>query len=388
MTTCVRKKPLPPVSVSPPKDPPPSRIKKTSARPSAIFIPERGGKKYREIRRIQEGSFAVVFEVKSPGGTQSALKVAKPEKSKLTLAEARTLEAAQGIPHVIGLRDHFKLQSSKEYAILMDLLPCPDVHARYIADDSRAKLSVAEIIDMGKQGLEALSPLHERGIVHFDIKPENLAYHEGRLIIFDLGGSKKSDAMIPGEHYGGTTFYLSPEILRGEDPSAATDIWSLAVTLTELYIGAPLFRGSEPTRSAQKVIDVLHQISKIMGVSISNTQWLARTYAPELPLPPKMKQFLEQYPNASSLPPPSTMIQQRMDQIDTLMEGYPKGFPPWKALIHEVAATKNDGMFAARILTAFLDPMFRVNDRISAEDALGLIPRYEERLKLAKRLEH
>lgn len=113
-----------------------------------------------------------------------------------------------------------------------------DVIAREGALDPR------RVADIGSQLASALSRAHERGIVHRDIKPGNvLIDRSGRPKISDFGIARGlgDEALTQTGFVTGTPGYLSPELARGEDPDAASDVWALGATLYAAVEGHPPF---------------------------------------------------------------------------------------------------------------------------------------------------
>ena len=148
--------------------------------------------------------------------------------------------------------------------------------ARYIATEyvegrtlreliGGAPLALAEVLEIGVQVAAGLAAAHAAGVVHRDVKPENLMVrHDGYVKILDFGLAKPvpegaaADGGDPDSfaralvdtHPGmimGTFAYMSPEQARGLDTDARTDVWSLGVVLYEMAAGAPPFAG--PTAS-------------------------------------------------------------------------------------------------------------------------------------------
>ncbi len=113
-----------------------------------------------------------------------------------------------------------------------------DVIAREGALDPR------RVADIGAQLASALTRAHERGIVHRDIKPGNvLIDRAGRPKISDFGIARGlgDEALTQTGFVTGTPGYLSPELARGEDPDAASDVWALGATLYAAVEGRPPF---------------------------------------------------------------------------------------------------------------------------------------------------
>ena len=111
---------------------------------------------------------------------------------------------------------------------------------------------------LGLQLLSALRAVHEAGIAHCDVKPANLLLgDDGRLTLLDFGIAELigEDPMHPARRGGeiiGSPAYMAPELVRGEAPSPAADLWSLGATLYTALEGRPPFpqRDVAPTLAA------------------------------------------------------------------------------------------------------------------------------------------
>jgi len=120
------------------------------------------------------------------------------------------------------------------------------------------EVSAALAIDWCEQASRALAAAHAAGILHRDIKPENIILRtDGILKMVDFGlarfegpvrlepDSKGSSGTISGT-LSGTLLYMSPEILRGETATPASDVFSLGALLYELWAGRHPFAGETP----------------------------------------------------------------------------------------------------------------------------------------------
>lgn len=106
-----------------------------------------------------------------------------------------------------------------------------------------------------KQVLSGLQYLHEHGIIHRDIKLENLLIAEdGRLKITDFGISKdiRHEA---AQTICGTPMYVSPELLNGKEYDQKTDIWSAGVVLYSLACGFQPFRPGDEDKGNREMFD-------------------------------------------------------------------------------------------------------------------------------------
>ena len=114
--------------------------------------------------------------------------------------------------------------------------------ARLLRTQGRPGLSPSSVMRWLSDAASALTHLHtlERPVIHGDVKPANLILTRGgRVVLVDFGLSSSPDSPL---RRGGTRGYAAPELMAGERPSRASDIYSLAAT------GFALLTGSAPQR--------------------------------------------------------------------------------------------------------------------------------------------
>ena len=132
-----------------------------------------------------------------------------------------------------------------------------------------APLPPEEVIDVGIQMAEALAEAHERGVIHRDIKPQNVIITpRGQAKVLDFGLARiaqpaevdaeaKTDTQLTGEGYiVGTVAYMSPEQLKAMPIDARSDLFSLGATLYECATGKPAFTGTSKIEISSKVLQV------------------------------------------------------------------------------------------------------------------------------------
>jgi serine/threonine protein kinase len=119
------------------------------------------------------------------------------------------------------------------------------------------RFSAGKVQDIAQQLLRALESIHSLGIVHRDIKPQNIMLRDdGILKILDFGIARPEDETVitaPG-NIAGTPRYIAPELLGGQEPDARTDLFSVGAVLYELLTGQPAFRGKNPSQVFRSIL--------------------------------------------------------------------------------------------------------------------------------------
>jgi serine/threonine protein kinase len=116
-------------------------------------------------------------------------------------------------------------------------------------------MDLARAASILKQLGEALDHAHEKGIFHRDLKPENIIVKRGTdsIVLIDFGIAKVQDSVAQTTAHGitpGTLPYMSPEQLRGDNITAASDIYSMAVIAYELVTGRRPFNPNSASQLA------------------------------------------------------------------------------------------------------------------------------------------
>ncbi|HEX9253519.1 MAG TPA: serine/threonine-protein kinase, partial [Ignavibacteriaceae bacterium] len=109
------------------------------------------------------------------------------------------------------------------------------------------KLNLNHFLNYAIQITEGLNAAHKKGIIHRDIKTSNIMLSEdGRIRVMDFGLAHiHGDPLVTKKgSTPGTTAYMSPEQIRGEEIDFRADIWSLGIVLFEMLTGQPPFQGN------------------------------------------------------------------------------------------------------------------------------------------------
>lgn len=213
------------------------------------------GKRYRLGEMLGEGASGTVFAaVDLMLGRSIAVKCMKlPHEGGLSLdthefvSEAQTI-ASLNHPQIIDIYDVGVEDDGRPYFV-MELV---GETLRSVLK-SRTRLELEELLALLLPLCGALASAHELGIVHCDVKPENIAVHRlrsgalrGKLLDFSI--SKQSAVVPVGQLVVGTPGYMAPEQIRGEPCGPATDIWALSTVAVECLSGRLLLAGEGRTR--------------------------------------------------------------------------------------------------------------------------------------------
>ena len=160
-----------------------------------------------------------------------------PEARKQQLdAVLREVAIASQIIHpaVVHVMDHF-VQDDDAY-IVMEWLDGSSL--RELMDTRGGMLSVDQGLDLVTAAGEALHFAHGLGIIHRDMKPENIMVQNGRATILDFGIATAPGQLLSEDtRAAGTARYIAPEVLRGQDIDERADVFSLGVVAYEALTG-------------------------------------------------------------------------------------------------------------------------------------------------------
>ena len=204
---------------------------------------------YRIVRRLGLGGMATVYlGIQRSLGRPVAIKVLATDHTqseelvKRFEHEARTI-ARLDHPHIVSIFDVGRTSTSQIY-YTMPYLPNGDLAGMNLRDDQERILAIM-------RGLaDALGYAHEQGIVHRDVKPENVLFDKlDRPLLADFGIALSDSLHQPRVTREGATIgssgYMSPEQARSQPLDGRSDIYSLGVLCYELLTGEMPFRGPD-----------------------------------------------------------------------------------------------------------------------------------------------
>lgn len=204
--------------------------------------------RYRLARLIGRGGHGVVFEARDTLLDRDvAVKVLalRPERGDDEARFLREARAAARVEHpgVVRVLDLGRDEAAGCVFLAQEL-----VRGATLRDWMEEQLVATPAQAMALLGpvMEGLAAAHARGVVHRDVKPENVLLAEGpdgsvtpRVIDFGVASlAGRDEPATPGGRISGTPAYMAPELARGErEPDARADVWAVGVMLYELLLG-------------------------------------------------------------------------------------------------------------------------------------------------------
>ncbi|NVB39949.1 serine/threonine protein kinase [Pseudenhygromyxa sp. WMMC2535] len=210
--------------------------------------------KYRLKRRVARGGFGDVYEAYDTiEGISVALKIplggsVKPEQLDDFRREVR----------ITAKLEHPNILPIKNADFLGDVFAIVQPLGEQSLDDRMSKrMTLERRLDYIDQMLAGLAHAHERGIIHCDIKPDNMIlFPEGRLRLADFGIAKFARKTINASA-SGSVGYMAPEQAMGK-PSARSDVFSAGLVIHQLLTGKlPQWPFEWPTEGKER-LKVLH----------------------------------------------------------------------------------------------------------------------------------
>jgi class 3 adenylate cyclase/predicted Ser/Thr protein kinase len=217
---------------------------------------------YTIIRERGRGGMGVVYQALSPAGATVALKaVTWPEQAEAKKRweaierfqrEARAAHALTH-PNICQVLDYGADESS--LFIVMEFLDGQSLRELLQAAGA---IAVARALEIMREVAEALAYAHGQGVVHRDVKPENIVVLRGgqvKLTDFGLASVPSETGLTKTGVALGTLAYMSPEQVRGERVDARSDLFSLGATFYEAMMGQRAFAGESAAAVMHGVLE-------------------------------------------------------------------------------------------------------------------------------------
>lgn len=218
------------------------------------------GKKFAHyliLSKIGEGGMGAVYKAQNLRLNKPvALKMVSTQKAKQdpTYLERfiREAQSAAQLEHPNVVTVHYVGNEAGHYFIEMQYVEGSTVRDRLKEPPS---LLAAEATQIAIEAAKALRAAHAKGIVHRDVKPDNIMItREGAIKVADFGLAglaSKGEVRTGSGLVLGTPYYMSPEQCRGEATDARSDIYSLGATYYHMLTGSPPFHGEKPNQVAK-----------------------------------------------------------------------------------------------------------------------------------------
>jgi serine/threonine protein kinase len=290
--------------------------------------------RYKLIDEIESGSFGTVYIARDmQSNSLYAAKIMHPEHardSSLTSRFQREAYILQGLsdPHIVRIIDYGN--DGDVYYIIEEFVDGQSLKY-YITTSGR--IEPLRALNYTKQIAEGLEAAHKHGVVHRDIKPQNILINNvGVVKITDFGMARGEDsATITGtDEFMGTPYYISPEqVDSGHLADTRSDLYSLAIVFFEMLTGRPPFEGGS-------IIDIVIKQKKERVPSICRIRpnlpadmdaffqkALAKTPASRFQTPHEFISALEQLQKQvqASISPPHLKVPVRQGYLIVLATG-------------------------------------------------------------------
>jgi serine/threonine-protein kinase len=306
--------------------------------------------KYRLDRLLGVGGMAAVFAACHRNGHRVALKILHPGLARHEDVRRRFLRegyVANQIDHpgVVRVIDDDEDDVENTVFLAMDLLEGETIEQR--RERFGGRLPLVETLDYCERVLDVLAAAHEKGIVHRDIKPDNLFLAAGGVLkVLDFGIARLLDgtsATVSGEVLG-TPEFMSPEQANGRvrEIDARTDLWCVGAVFFTLLTGAEVHEAT--TRTEQLVYAATRPARPVESLA----PWLEPGLAALVNRALAFESFAPCVRLRSSAPPqrqiPNPMVARTVDMPDTGPNAtQPLQSPPARASTGTVALDPRRG---------------------------------------------
>jgi serine/threonine-protein kinase len=208
--------------------------------------PEVGGRLGRYVLEeiLGRGAMGTVYRAVRDDGLVVALKLAAPELAaddtyRRRFERESRIAASLSHPHIVEVLEVGEVDGRPFLA--SRLVQGRTLSDRIAADGPLAELDVVRVV---AELAAALDVLHERELVHRDVKPANVILEDGGgalLADFGLARGASDTVLTQTGRVSGTVDYLAPEVIRGAPPSPAVDVYALGCMAYECLAGQPPF---------------------------------------------------------------------------------------------------------------------------------------------------
>jgi hypothetical protein len=226
--------------------------------------------RFRFDRKLGQGASGTVYSAldRKTGGTVAIKRLIISQQPRLDLVanELELMQELKGMANVVRLIDAFLYNSEQELWIVMELVEGGALTG--VIED--AIFTEAQISRVCRDIVSALAKMHERNIIHRDIKSDNvLIGSDGVVKLTDFGFAAVTEGRLGKRStMVGTPYWMAPEVVTKQPYTSAVDIWSLGIMTLEMIDGEPPYMDQDP-------IKALYLIATIGSPEIKNPQELS-----------------------------------------------------------------------------------------------------------------
>ncbi len=197
-----------------------------------------------DLQLVGRGGFGAVYRARQPRFDRTVAVKVIDVRSGTDLQqqferECRALGKLSGQPNIVTVFDAGQTPDGRPY-LVMQYLPGGSLQSRL---DERGSLRWTEVAAIGVKMAAALAAAHRHGVIHRDVKPENIllnAAGEPYLVDFGIARVLERSGTFTLER-AHSAYHAAPEVFRGEARTEASDVYSLGSTLYHLLAGRPAF---------------------------------------------------------------------------------------------------------------------------------------------------
>lgn len=244
----------------------------------SLVSPGDASGRFRFDRKLGQGASGTVYSAldRKTGGAVAVKRLILSQQPRLDLVanELELMNQLKGMPNVVRLIDSFFYNSEQELWIVMELVE----GGALTGVIEEAIFTESQIARVCHDVVAALVKMHERNIIHRDIKSDNVLIGlDGVIKLTDFGFAAMTEGRLGKRStMVGTPYWMAPEVVTKQPYTAAVDIWSLGIMTLEMIDGEPPYMDQDP-------IKALYLIATIGSPEIRNPQELS----------PALRSFLE-----------------------------------------------------------------------------------------------
>ncbi len=202
---------------------------------------------YTDLTEVARGGDSIVYRGRQVSlGRDVAIKVIQvTEPAAVARFErelAITVRLGRAHPHIVTVLDTTTTTTGQP-CLVMDFHDLGSLHDRL---RSHGPLPASEVVDAGTAVADALAFAHAGGVLHRDVKPQNILLLPTSYVLSDFGIARMADAGHTASVERFSYRHASPQVLDGIAPTVADDVWSLGSTLFTLLDGRAPFAADDP----------------------------------------------------------------------------------------------------------------------------------------------